>query len=209
MAKAAGCRYIVFTTKHHDVFALHDSKVGDFNAGAVLGRDLVREIADAARGAGLRIGFYHSVIDWHHDQYDYSLSEQLPHPLRGNDPDPPRDHNIYIDYLHAQVEELISNCGTIDILWWDYASLDFQGQQAWRAFDLMKAVRAKQPEIVMNNRLFRNPQAGWVSMGTAGFAMQLDPTYGDFITPNSISRRRAPWLGLGDVHDDEHDLGLQ
>ena len=183
LAKAAGCRYIVFTTKHHDGFALHDSKVSDFDAGSVLGRDLTREIVDAARAAGLRVGFYHSVIDWHHDQYDYTQSKQLPHPFRGKTPDQPRDHAKYVDYLHSQVNELVSNYGPVDILWWDYSAQDFQGQAAWRAFDLMDAVRAKQPHVIMNNRLFRIPEAGWVSMGTSGFAMQIDPRYGDLVTP--------------------------
>ncbi len=183
LARAAGCRYIVFTTKHHDGFALHDSKVGEYNAGAVLGRDLVREIVDAARYAGLRVGFYHSVIDWHHPEYDYTRSEMLPHPSRGTPPKQPRNHDKYLDYLHAQVDELVSNYGPIDIMWWDYSALDFYGQTAWRAFDLLDAVRIKQPHIIMNNRLFRIPQAGWLSMGTGGFAMQLDPLYADFITP--------------------------
>ena len=69
LARQAGCRYLVFTTKHHEGFALHDSKAGDFNAGARLHRDLVKEIVAAVRAEGLRVGFYHSVIDWHHDQY--------------------------------------------------------------------------------------------------------------------------------------------
>jgi hypothetical protein len=83
LAKDAGCRYLVFTTKHHDGFALHDSKVSDYDAGSVLHRDLVKEIVAACRAEGLRVGFYHSVIDWHHDQYAYAKSKQLPHPLKG------------------------------------------------------------------------------------------------------------------------------
>jgi alpha-L-fucosidase len=183
-AKQAGCRYLVFTSKHHDGFALHDSAVSDYDAGSVLHRDLVREIVDAARTEGLRVGFYHSVIDWHHDQYAYALSKQLPHPLRGQPyPNGHRDHGKYVDYLHAEVDELISNYGTVDIMWWDYSSVDFQGDEAWRAFELMKHVREKQPGIIMNNRLFRIPEAGFTGMGTAAIASQLDPKYGDFITP--------------------------
>ena len=184
MAKEAGCRYLVFTTKHHDGFALHDSKVSDYDAGSVLHRDLVKEIVDAARAEGLKVGFYHSVIDWHHDQYEYALSKQLPHPLKGKPyPNGTRDHTKYVDYLHAEVNELISNYGTVDILWWDYSAQDFQGDAAWRAMNLMAEVRAKQPTIIMNNRLFRCPEAGWKSMGTDGFTGRLDPKYGDFITP--------------------------
>lgn len=184
LAKEAGCRYVVFTTKHHEGFALHASQVGDYNAGAVLHRDLVKEIVDALRAEGLRVGFYHSVIDWHHDQYAYELSKQLPHPLKGKPyPNGPRDHAKYVAYLHAQANELMSNYGPIDVLWWDYSSQDFQGDEAWRAFDLMKMVRTKQPGIIMNNRLFRIPEAGFTGMGTNAIAAQLDPKYGDFITP--------------------------
>ncbi len=183
-AKRAGCRYLVFTSKHHDGFALHDSAVSDYDAGSVLQRDLVREIVDAVRAEGLRVGFYHSVIDWHHDQYAYALSKQLPHPLRGQPyPNGQRDHTKYVDYLHAEVDELVSNYGTVDIMWWDYSSTDFQGDKAWRAFELMKHVRDKQPEIIMNNRLFRIPEAGFTGMGTAAISPRLDPKYGDFITP--------------------------
>jgi alpha-L-fucosidase len=184
LAKDAGCRYLVVTSKHHDGFALHDSKAGKFHAGAVLRRDLLKEIVDAARAEGLRVGFYHSVIDWHHDQYEYARSKQLPHPLRGLPyPNGTRDHAKYVEHLHAQVNELVSNYGPLDILWWDYSSQDFQGEEAWRAFDLMAGVRARQPKIVMNNRLFRIPEAGFTGMGTAAIAAQLDPKYGDFITP--------------------------
>ncbi len=183
LAKQAGCRYLVFTTKHHEGFALHHSKAGDFNAGAVLHRDLVKEIVKAARADGLRVGFYHSVIDWHHDQYAYAKSQQLPHPLRGQPyPNGQRDHAQYLAYLHQQVNELASNY-PVDILWWDYSSQDFQGDEAWRASELMQLVRAKRPNIIMNNRLYRSREAGWAGMGTQGYLPQLDPKYGDFITP--------------------------
>jgi alpha-L-fucosidase len=184
LAKDAGARYVVFTTKHHDGFALHDSKVSDFDAGSILRRDLVKEIVDALRAEGLRVGFYHSVIDWHHDQYEYARSQQLAHPLRGQPyPNGSRDHRRYVDYLHAEVTELLSNYGPVDIMWWDYSAQDFQGDEAWRAFDLMALTRARHPRIIMNNRLFRIPEAGWKSMGTTGYAPSLDPKYGDFITP--------------------------
>ncbi len=184
LAKGAGCRYLVFTSKHHDGFALHDSAVSEYDAGSVLNRDLVREIVAACKAEGLKVGFYHSVIDWHHDQYAYAQSKQLPHPQKGKPyANGARNHSKYVDYLHAEVSELISNYGPVDILWWDYSSQDFQGQEAWRAFDLMNQVRAKQPHVIMNNRLFRIPEAGWASMGTDGFILRLDPKYGDFTTP--------------------------
>ena len=184
LAKAAGCRYVVFTTKHHDGFALHDSKVSDYDAGSLLGRDLVKEIVEAVHAEGLRVGFYHSVIDWHHDQYAYARSKQLPHPLRGQPyPNGERDHAKYVAYLHGEVNELMSNYGPVDVVWWDYSSQDFQGDEAWLAFQLMREVRAKQPGIIMNNRLFRIPEAGFSGMGTNAITANMDPKYGDFVTP--------------------------
>lgn len=196
LAREAGCRYVVFTTKHHDGFALHDSKVSDFDAGSVLQRDLVKEIVTALRAEGLRVGFYHSVIDWHHDQYGYALSKQLPHPLKGRPyPNGSRDHGRYLDFLHAQVGELVSGYGPVDILWWDYSSQDFQGDEAWRASELMAKVRARHPGIIMNNRLYRTPEAGWTSMGTDGYVGRLDARFGDFITPE----QHIPDTGLPGV----------
>ena len=192
LAKEAGCRYLVFTTKHHEGFALHDSAASDFDAGSLLGRDLVREIVDACRVEGLRVGFYHSVIDWHHDQYDYPRAKGLPHPL-GNSPElaGPRDHADYIDFLHAQVNELISRYGTVDVLWWDFSSRDFQGDTAWRATELMAKVRARQPAIIMNNRLYA---ASTVHSG-GDEHKEFDTTRGDFSTPE----QRIPQNGLPGV----------
>lgn len=109
LARQAGCRYLVFTTKHHDGFALHDSQVSEFDAGSVLQRDLVEEIVKACRAEGVKVGFYHSVIDWHHDQFDYAKSKSIPHPLRGQPySNGERDEQRYIKYLHAQVDELVT-----------------------------------------------------------------------------------------------------
>jgi alpha-L-fucosidase len=196
LAKEAGCRYLVFTTKHHDGFALHDSKAGDYDAGSVLQRDLVREIVEATRAEGLKIGFYHSVIDWHHDQYAYARSAQLPHPLKDQAyPNGERDHPRYIRYLHTQVAELMSDYGRVDVLWWDYSVRDFQGDEAWRASDLVRLVRERQPGIIMNNRLYHSPAAGWPDKGATATLPQLDPKYGDFITPE----QRIPPTGIPGV----------
>ena len=193
LAKAAGMKYVVFTTKHHEGFGLYASKFGDYNADAKLNRDLVKEIVEALHAEGLRVGFYHSLIDWNHPQYAYARSKQLPYPQRDQPyPNGERDHAKYIEYLHNQVGELMSNYGPVDILWWDYSAVDFQGDEAWRAFDLMKEVRAKQPGIIMNNRLFRVKEAGWAGMGEGNFLSQLDTRCGDFITPE----QRVPATGM-------------
>ena len=184
LAKEAGCQYVVFTTKHHEGFALHDSKVTDYDAMDVTGRDLVREIVDALRAEGLKVGFYHSLIDWHHPDYDFRAAQELPYPKgAAAAATAPRDHGRYLEFLHAQVTELTSNYGPVDVMWWDYSSTKFQGDAAWKATDLMAKVRARQPNIIMNNRLFRIPEAGFNGMGTSAISNRMDPKYGDFITP--------------------------
>jgi len=184
LAKQAGCKYVVFTTKHHEGFALHDSKLSLYDAGDILNRDLVAEITEALRQEDLKIGFYHSVIDWHHPQYDYRQAKYPSYP-KDNIPMTisPRDHSVYVDYLHGQVNELISNYGPLDILWWDYSSFGFDGDKAWRAGDLMAMCRRKHPDVIMNNRLFRRPEAGFSYDGGADLSRPLDPKYGDFGTP--------------------------
>ena len=186
LAKEAGCRYLVFTTKHHEGFALHDSKASDFDAGNLLQRDLVKEITEATRAAGLKVGYYHSIIDWHHPDYDFTRAANLPYPKEGREKGAtPRDHSKYIQFLHEQARELVSNYGPVDVLWWDYSSDKFQGDEAWGASKLMALVREKQPGIIMNNRLYRLPEAGFNGMGTHNITAKLDTRYGDFITPEN------------------------
>ena len=195
IAKSAGMKYVVLTTKHHDGFCLFDSKRTDYDVMSTpYHRDIVKEVSDAVRAEGLRMGFYYSLIDWHHDQFDYAKTKQLPYPLHGKpSPNGPRDQGKYIVYLHAQVNELLSNYGPVCELWFDYSSLDFQGDAAWRAFDLLRMIRAKQPETIVNNRLFRLPEAGWAGMAQADFAPRLGVQYGDFITPEqAIPKRGMP-----------------
>lgn len=186
LARRAGCGYVVFTTKHHDGFALHDSNVSDYDAGSILGRDLVAEIVAAARTEGLRVGFYHSLIDWQHSQYDYLKAKGLPHPFgRNPSPNGPRDHARYIEFLHAQVGELLQNYGKIDVMWWDFSSPGFQGDAAWGASKLMADVRRMQPGILVNNRLYAKqpPPEG------------LRQDRGDFSTPE----QKIPATGVAGV----------
>lgn len=181
LARRAGCRYMVFTTKHHDGFCLFDSQYTNYDAQDLLGRDLCREIADAARGQGLKVGFYYSVIDWHHPQYDYFKADQLPHPLKGNpSPNGPRRHDIYVKYLHNQIFELFSNYGAVDIIWWDYSKKGNEGS-FWRANELMATVHRLHPEIISNNRLYHIPHIE--KNDSVGRLKTWNPEQGDFTTP--------------------------
>ena len=192
LARAAGCRYVVFTSKHHDGFSLHDSAANTYDAKDLTGRDLCKEIVDACKKEGLKVGLYHSVIDWHHPQYDYLAAHRLPHPLKGKPyPNGPRNHTLYVDYLHRQVEELMTNYGTIDIIWWDYSKEGAEGS-FWRGDELMAMVRRYQPKILSNNRLYR-------TLSLQGPALDRlkawNPKRGDFTTPE----QHVPATGLPGV----------
>ncbi|MDG1301719.1 MAG: alpha-L-fucosidase [Opitutae bacterium] len=180
IAKTAGCRYLVFTSKHHEGFALHDSKLTTFDAKDTCGRDLFKEIVDATRAEGLKVGAYHSVIDWHHPDAYTGGEFKLPF-VRGTT-NKGRDNAKYVDYLHGQTKEIMSNYGPIDIVWWDYSSGQCRGE-SWRAKELISMVRELQPQIVMNNRLYRSPEAGWPNKHDWSEGFSIDPQYGDFCTP--------------------------
>ncbi|MEN8126827.1 MAG: alpha-L-fucosidase [Planctomycetota bacterium] len=181
LAKQAGCRYVVFTTKHHDGFALFDSQYTTYDAKDLVGRDLCAEIVDAIRAEGLKVGFYHSVIDWHHPQYDYEAAGGLPHPLNKKpSPNGPRNHAVYVDYLHQQARELMSNYGPVDIIWWDYSKKGAEGP-FWRADELMAMVRSRQPHIISNNRLYHIPHIE--KKDSVGRLKSWKPEQGDFTTP--------------------------
>lgn len=181
LAKDMGAEYVVFTSKHHEGFALWDSKVSDFDARDFTGRDLFREIVDALRAEGLRVGTYFSVIDWHHPDFPVK-NTGLPHPLQKrlaklpNDPDAGRVMSRYVDFMHRQAEEVVSRYGRIDVLWWDWSSKETQGE-SWRANDLMALVRRHQPQVIQNNRLFFSPNVEGDNLGI------FDPAKGDFTTP--------------------------
>jgi alpha-L-fucosidase len=142
-------RYAVLTTKHHDGFCLFDSALTDYTSARAAGRDLVAEFADAMRAEGLRVGLYHSLLDWHHP--DFPVDRH--HPLRGTPAErEPRDLARYRTYLHGQVRELLTGYGRIDLLFFDF-SYPGMGPAQWGADELLTAVRELQPGIVVNDRL--------------------------------------------------------
>lgn len=152
-AKQAGMKYAVLTSKHHDGFCLFDSKYTDYKAtNTPAGRDLIREYVDAFRAEGLKVGFYYSLLDWHHP--DYPIVGDSIHPYRDNPAYQKHKANLprYARYVRNQVEELLTNYGKIDIIWFDFSYGDMRGE-AWKATDLVKLVRKLQPGILIDNRL--------------------------------------------------------
>lgn len=138
LARQSGMRYMVLTTKHHEGFCLFDSKLTDYCA-TQLGphRDLVQEYVDAARAENLRVGFYYSLMDWHHPDWRRAKTD-------------PAARKRFVDYTHGQIRELMTHYGKIDILWYDMpVPLDAQG---WRSAEMSDMVFQLQPDILLNNR---------------------------------------------------------
>jgi len=138
LAREAGMRYMVMTTKHHEGFCLFDSKLTDYCAPRQgPGRDLVREYVDAACAEKMRVGFYYSLMDWHHPDWLHAK-------------DDPVARKRFVDYTHGQIRELMTNYGKVDILWYDMpVPLDAAG---WRSAQMNEMVFQLQPDIIINNR---------------------------------------------------------
>jgi alpha-L-fucosidase len=160
LAKRAGMRYVVLTTKHHDGFCLWDSAHTDYKATRTpYGKDLIAPFVEAVRAEGLRVGLYHSLLDWRHPEFPVDAQ----HPQRDDEDFKAaaagRDVAKYTDYLHAQVRELLTNYGTIDYLFFDFSYEGRPGQWGgkgaadWRSEELLALVRELQPGIVVNDRL--------------------------------------------------------
>ena len=161
-ASNAGMRYFVVTTKHHEGFCLWDSQYTDYKATKTpAGRDLLAPMVDAFRGEGLRVGFYHSLLDWHHP--DFPVDGY--HPQRDDEEFKAknfgRDMAKYRHYLHGQVRELLTNYGKVDYVWFDFSYpherrpeiWGNKGRDDWGSPELLTLVRQLQPEIVVNDRL--------------------------------------------------------
>lgn len=158
-AERAGMKYVVLTTKHHEGFCLWDSKLTDYTVmNTPYGRDVVRQFVDAIRAAGLKVGLYYSLLDWHHPDF---LVDGI-HPRR-DDADVAtqnegRDLARYPEYLHGQVRELLTGYGQIDYLFYDYSYDNRQiwggkGADAWGSEELLALTRELQPGILVNDRL--------------------------------------------------------
>ncbi len=202
-ARAAGMRYVVLTTKHHEGFCLWDSAHTEYKATRTpYGGDLLTPFVDAFRAEGLRVGFYYSLIDWHHPQY--TIDRMHPRSPRTFDPDDyarlnqGRDMSVYARYMRDQVRELLTQFGEISTLWFDFSfppiwsPEDFgghdpthgggpgKGHQDWESEKLLAAVQELQPECLVNNRLDL-------------------PGAGDFVTPEQYQPESAPTDSAGNL----------
>ncbi len=178
-AKEAGMKYIVITSKHHDGFCLFDSRLTDYDVvdATPFRRDILKELSEECHKQGIKICWYHSIMDWHHPDY-------LPRRNWEDRSAEGADFDRYIEHMKGQLRELVGNYGQIGVLWFDgewESTWDYEKGNA-----LYKYVRSLQPGIIVNNR---------VGKGRAGMAGTFDPqtSAGDFGTPE----QEIPATGLG------------
>ena len=185
LAKNAGMKYAVMTAKHHDGYCMFDSELTDYKFPEYNnGRDAIREYLEAFREEGLKTGLYYSLIDWHHPDYPNVGN----HPMTGIQnwaKGKKFKWENYLEYMHGQIEELMTNYGKIDILWLDFSFESYVGEK-WKASELISMIRKHQPDIIINNRLTYNTG---LSEGAKNFE-----GYGDFETPE----QGVPEKGLVD-----------
>jgi alpha-L-fucosidase len=168
LAKRAGQKYLVITTKHHDGFCMFDSKLTDYDIMSTpLKRDVIKELADECHRQGMTIGFYYSIMDWHHPDYTPRR------PWEKNRSTAGADFNRYCDYMKGQLRELMTNYGRIDVLWFDGGWERKKPEDLAKFKDIIAMARQLQPQMLVNNR---------ASIG------------GDFITPEQY----VPATGLVD-----------
>ncbi len=168
MAKEAGMKYAVITTKHHEGFCMFDSKYTDYKVtNTPYGKDIIKQWVEAFRDEGLGVGFYYSLLDWHHP--DYIIDRNHPQSASSDDEydklNKGRNMDNYRKYIKDQVRELLTNYGKIDIIWLDYSfpgGKHGKGRDDWDSENLLKMVRKLQPGIIVNDRLdLLDEDGGW------------------------------------------------
>ncbi len=190
MAKEAGMKYVVLTSKHHEGFCLFDSKFTDYKAtNTPFGKDIIKEYVEAFRAEGLKVGFYYSLIDWHHP--DYTIDRVHPQRQEYDSAyarlNKGKDMSRYREYIKNQVRELLTNYGEISIIWFDFSfpGKNGKGRKDWDSEGLLKLARSLQPGIIVDDRLdLKDVEGGW-----------------DFTTPEQVkvskwpeyNGKRIPW----------------
>jgi len=184
IAQNAGMKYIVITSKHHDGFCLWDSKVTNYDIidATPFKRDVLKELSEACKKHGMRLCFYHSIMDWHHPDAQGAFYPNYNDSKLSN----PNFARYIKDYMKPQISELISNYGPLGVLWFDGEWVgDLTVEQGK---DMYNYVLGLQPDIIVNNRVGKGRQ------GMSGFSSGQEPV-GDFGTPE----QQIPAKGLPGV----------
>ncbi len=160
LAQTAGARYMVITSKHHDGFSIYRSSVSDYDMKLTqYPGDPLKMLAEAARRKGMRLGFYHSIMDWHNKDYTPKRAWEVPNPKEGGNLD------RYIrDFMMPQIRELLTSHGPVAVLWfdgeWEHTNAE---QHADEVFDF---IRKLSPDTLINDRIFKREPGNRADYGT-------------------------------------------
>jgi len=161
LAKNAGARYMVITSKHHDGFSIYRSAVSDYDLEITpFGRDPLKELAGAAKRQGMRLGFYHSIMDWHHPDYRPRRAWEYPGATKTGG-----DNNRYIDFMKGQLKELLTGYGDVAMIWFD-GEWEHTLAEAKRDDEVYDFIRSIQPNTLINDRLYERKPGNRADFGT-------------------------------------------
>jgi alpha-L-fucosidase len=182
LARMSGVRYLIFTARHHAGYSMYHTKLDDYSIkNSPYGKDITREVFDALRAEGIRVGLYYSLSDWHHPDYPAITQDDLPYKHDKNRRSSPEAWNRYLDYVKGQLRELLTDYGQIDLIWFDGEWE--RSAEEWRPGEIRELVKSLQPDVVINDRLLG---------------------YGDYLTPEQglpVTPVDQPWemcLSIGE-----------
>ncbi|GIP19817.1 alpha-L-fucosidase [Paenibacillus sp. J22TS3] len=220
LIEKSGARYAVLTTKHHDGVALWDTKYSDLNvvARTPAKRDLVKEYAEAMRKRGIRLGMYFSLIDWSHPDYPtvYEGGKEPENPAQANPYSSPAGGKQdearwkrFLEFNNNQLQELMTNYGTVDLLWFD-GDWERSAEQ-WNLPDFKTYLLSMNPNVIINSRLqgygdYKTPEQGlpitrpagpWEFCTTINSSWGYVPTDNKYKSLNQIIRMFCDCISMG------------
>ena len=214
VAKSAGMRYFVITTKHHEGFCLWDTRYTDYKVtNTPYGKDLIKPMVEAFRDEGLRVGFYYSLLDWRHPEYTVDRNHPMYNDQEFKEKAKNRDIKKYAEYVRQQVEELLTQFGQIDYLFLDFSfpgRVDGKSRRDWESERLLQMIRELQPSVIVNDRLdlldvpggwdFRTPEQfkprEWVKVDSKCVPWETCQT---FSGSWGYHRDEATWKSIGQL----------
>ncbi|MCP5110658.1 MAG: alpha-L-fucosidase [bacterium] len=160
VAEEAGAKYIIITSKHHDGFSIYRSKVSDYDIEITpYEGDPLKMLADACRRRGLRLGFYHSIMDWHHPDYRPRRAWEHKNPKAGG------NNNRYIEFMKGQIRELLTEFGPVASIWFD-GEWENTLKDTGREDEIYDFIRGIQPNCLINDRLYQRRAGNKADFGT-------------------------------------------
>ncbi|MFG2045398.1 alpha-L-fucosidase [Dactylosporangium sp. NPDC048998] len=210
LARNSGVRYLIFTARHHAGYSMFHTKQSEYSIEhSPYQADITREIFDALRKEGVRVGLYYSLSDWHHPDYPSFTDEDRPYSIHNNRRSAPEAWARYIDYVKAQLRELLTGYGQIDLIWFDGEWE--RTEEEWRPKEIRDLVKSLQPNVVINDRLlgqgdYATPEQGmpatppdspWEMCLSIGESWAWRPDDTDFKPPRQLAEYLAETVSRG------------